>query len=48
MQYFPLNVTEQDNMIVDMIRQFVDRETVPVLDKLDDDTEHVIINEIIG
>lgn len=48
MQYFPLIVTEQDKMIVEMMRQFVDREIMPVRDKLDDDTDHMIINEILG
>ncbi len=38
MEYFSLIVTEQDRMIVQMIRQFVDREIMPVRDKLDDDT----------
>lgn len=47
MEYFPLIVTEQDRMIVQMIRQFVDREIMPVRDKLDDDTEHVLINGIL-
>ncbi len=47
MDYFPLIVTEQDQMIVQMIRQFVDREIMPVRDKLDDDTDHVLINEIL-
>jgi len=48
MQYFPLIATEQDHMIANMIRQFVDREIMPVRDKLDDDTDHVLINEILG
>jgi alkylation response protein AidB-like acyl-CoA dehydrogenase len=47
MEYFPLIVTEQDKMVAQMIRQFVDREIMPVRDKLDDDTEHVIINQIL-
>ncbi len=47
MEYFPLIVTEQDRMIVQMIRQFVDKEIMPVRDKLDDDTEHIIINQIL-
>ena len=47
MDYFPLIVSEQDQMIVQMIRQFVDREIMPVRDKLDDDTDHVIINDIL-
>lgn len=47
MEYFPLIVTEQDRMIVEMVRQFVDREIMPVRDKLDDDTDHIIINGIL-
>jgi len=47
MDYFPLIATEQDRMIVQMIRQFVEREIMPVRDKLDDDTNHVIINQIL-
>jgi alkylation response protein AidB-like acyl-CoA dehydrogenase len=47
MEYFSLIVSEQDKMIIQAIRQFVDREIMPVRDKLDDDTEHVIINEIL-
>jgi len=47
MEYFPLIVTEQDRMIVQMIRQFVEREIMPVRDKLDDDTDHVLISEIL-
>jgi alkylation response protein AidB-like acyl-CoA dehydrogenase len=35
-------------MIVQMIRSFVDNEIMPVRDKLDDDKDHVIINEILG
>ncbi|GAB4342822.1 MAG: acyl-CoA dehydrogenase [Candidatus Abyssubacteria bacterium] len=48
MEYFPLIVSEQDKMIVQMIRSFVDNEIMPVRDKLDDDTDHLIINEILG
>jgi len=47
MEYFPLIATEQDRMIVQMIRQFVDNEIMPVRHKLDDDTDHVIINGIL-
>jgi alkylation response protein AidB-like acyl-CoA dehydrogenase len=47
MEYFPLIVTEQDRMILQMIRQFVEREIMPVRDKLDDDTDHVLISEIL-
>jgi len=48
MEYFPLVMTEQDKMIMQMIRQFVDREIMPVRDKLDEDTDHVLINEILS
>ena len=48
MEYFSLIVTDQDKMILQMIRQFVDKEIMPIRDKLDDDTEHLIINEILG
>ncbi len=47
MEYFPLIVTDQDRMIAQMIRQFVDREIMPVRQQLDDDTEHIIINDIL-
>ncbi len=46
MEYFPLVMTDQDRMIVQMIRQFVDNEIMPVRDKIDDDFDHVLINEI--
>ena len=44
---FPFVMTEQEHMVVEVIRQFVEKEIKPVRDKLDDDTEHVIINEIL-
>jgi alkylation response protein AidB-like acyl-CoA dehydrogenase len=47
MEYFPLIASDQDRMIVQMIRQFVDREIMPVRHLLDDDTEHIIINDIL-
>ncbi|RJP17400.1 MAG: hypothetical protein C4520_16690 [Candidatus Abyssobacteria bacterium SURF_5] len=47
MDYFPLIVSDQDRMIVQMIRQFVDREIMPVRHLLDDDNEHIIINDIL-
>ena len=47
MDYFPLVMTDQDRMIVQMIRQFVDNEIMPVRDKIDEDVDHVLINEIL-
>lgn len=47
MEYFPLIATEQDRMIAQMIRQFVEKEIMPVRHLLDDDNEHIIINDIL-
>lgn len=47
MEYFPLTVDEQSKMIAMMIRKFVDEEIMPVRDQLDDDIDHVVINEIL-
>jgi alkylation response protein AidB-like acyl-CoA dehydrogenase len=47
MEYFPLVMTDQDRMIVQMIRQFVDKEIMPVRDKIDEDVDHVLINSIL-
>jgi butyryl-CoA dehydrogenase/acyl-CoA dehydrogenase len=48
MEYFPLVMSDQDKMIVQMIRQFVDNEIMPVRDQLDDDTDHVLLNSILS
>ncbi|MBW1710870.1 MAG: acyl-CoA dehydrogenase family protein, partial [Deltaproteobacteria bacterium] len=48
MDYFPLIVTDQDKMIAQVIRRFVDQEIMPIRDKIDDDTDHVLINEILN
>lgn len=34
-------------MLVDTIRKFVDDEIMPVRDKIDDDRDHVLINELL-
>ena len=47
MDYFPLLVDEASKMIIDVIRKFVDTEIMPIRDKLDDDIDHVLINEIL-
>jgi alkylation response protein AidB-like acyl-CoA dehydrogenase len=47
MEYFSPLLSDMDKMVVQMIRQFVDNEIMPVRDQLDDDTDHVIINEIL-
>ncbi|MBW2092912.1 MAG: acyl-CoA/acyl-ACP dehydrogenase, partial [Deltaproteobacteria bacterium] len=48
MDYFSLIATEQDKMIAQVIRRFVDQEIMPIRDKIDDDTDHVLINEILS
>jgi len=48
MEYFSLVMTDQDRMIVQMIRQFVDNEIMPVRDKIDEDVDHVLINKIFS
>jgi alkylation response protein AidB-like acyl-CoA dehydrogenase len=47
MEYFPLLVDEAGKMITDVIRDFVDREIMPLRDKIDDDVDHILINEIL-
>jgi alkylation response protein AidB-like acyl-CoA dehydrogenase len=47
MRYFPLLVDEAGQMVVEMIRKFVDTEIMPIRDKIDDDTEHRLINSIL-
>jgi alkylation response protein AidB-like acyl-CoA dehydrogenase len=48
MDYFKLIVSDEQKMIVDVIRRFVDQEIMPVRDQIDDDLDHVIINKILG
>ena len=45
---FPLIMTEQEQMIVQVIHQFVESEIKPVRDKIDEDTDHKLINGILG
>jgi butyryl-CoA dehydrogenase len=39
-------LSEEDRMIQAMFRDFVDKEIMPVRDKIDDDKEHILINKI--
>jgi alkylation response protein AidB-like acyl-CoA dehydrogenase len=39
--------TEEDLTLVDLARQFTDEMIVPVRQKIDDDTDHVIVHEIL-
>jgi len=48
MELLPPLLTEQDTMLVMMIRKFVDKEIMPVRDRIDDDHDHVLVNEILG
>lgn len=47
MDYFPLLLDEAGKMIIDVIHKFVDTEIMPIRDKLDDDVEHVLINDLL-
>ncbi len=47
MDYFPPLVDEAGAMITDVIENFVNQEIMPIRDKLDDDVDHVLINELL-
>ena len=47
MEYFPLLVDEAGKMVTDVIRRFVDTEIMPIRDKIDDDHDHTLINELL-
>lgn len=47
MRYPDVFLTDQDRLVVDVIRGFVDREIMPVRQQIDDDRDHVIIRGIL-
>lgn len=47
MDYFPLLVDEAGSMITDVIHRFVDQEIMPIRHEIDDDVDHVLINQIL-
>ncbi|MGB6836268.1 MAG: acyl-CoA dehydrogenase family protein [Dehalococcoidia bacterium] len=47
MRYPDIFLTEQDRLVVDVIRDFVEREIMPVRQQIDDDKDHVIIRRIL-
>jgi alkylation response protein AidB-like acyl-CoA dehydrogenase len=47
MKYLDIFLTEQDRVVVDVIRGFVEREIMPVRQQIDDDADHVIIHRIL-
>jgi len=47
MDYFPPMYSDEDKMLAQMIRRFVDQEIMPVRDKIDEDVDHVLINSIL-
>ena len=47
MDYFPQLVDEAGKMVTDVIRRFVDTEIMPIRDKIDDDHDHTLINELL-
>lgn len=44
--YSPL-LTEQDRMLVQGVRRFVDKEIMPIRDRIDDDHDHSLVNETL-
>ena len=47
MDLFPPVYSEEDKMIAQTIRRFVDQEVMPVRAKIDDDHDHELINGIL-
>jgi len=47
MDHFPPVYSEEDKMIAQTIRKFVDQEVMPIRDKIDDDHEHELINTVL-
>ena len=48
MDLFPPMYSDQDKMLAQMIRRFVDQEIMPVRDQIDADVDHVLINSILN
>jgi alkylation response protein AidB-like acyl-CoA dehydrogenase len=47
MRYLPVFVDQEGQMIIDVIHRFVNEEIMPVRDKIDDDKDHILINQIL-
>jgi alkylation response protein AidB-like acyl-CoA dehydrogenase len=47
MRYLDIFLTDQDRMVVDVIRSFVEREIMPARQQIDDDRDHVIVRRIL-
>lgn len=47
MRYLPIFIDEAGQMIIDVIHKFVNEEIMPIRDKIDDDKDHVLINQIL-
>ena len=46
-RYLDLFLTEEDQMAKEMFRGFVEKEIMPVRQKIDEDTDHEIVNQIL-
>ncbi len=46
-QHLDIFLSKEDYMMRDMVRSFVDKEIMPVRQKLDDDKDHEIVNKIL-
>jgi alkylation response protein AidB-like acyl-CoA dehydrogenase len=47
MKYLDVFLKEEDYMLKDMFRSFVDNEIMPVRQQIDDDKDHKIVNKIL-
>ena len=46
-QYLDVFLTKEDFMMRDMIRNFVEKEIMPVRQQIDDDKDHIIVKKIL-
>jgi alkylation response protein AidB-like acyl-CoA dehydrogenase len=47
MKYPDIFLTDQDHMVVKVVRDFVEREIMPVRQQIDDDSDHIIVRRIL-
>jgi alkylation response protein AidB-like acyl-CoA dehydrogenase len=47
MEYLDLFLKEEDRLMLNTVRRFVDNEIMPVRQKIDDDKDHVLVTDIV-
>ena len=47
MEYLDLFLSEEDRLILSTVRKFVDKEIMPVRQKIDEDKDHALVTEIL-